>query len=155
MTARIVRGDVVRFCRLHKALGLPRFHAALMDVPYELGGKVAFDDDGNAYKTGSGGGFMNSAWDSTGVAFDPETWRAIADTLLPGAYLFVFAGNLNDDLISVAMRRAGLVKQHKSLAWSNGSSLPKTTQISNQVDDQWAKENYDGWCECEDCDDGE
>ncbi len=134
MTARVVRGDVVRFCRLHKALGLPRFHAALMDVPYELGGKVSIDDALNVSKVGSGGGFMSAAWDDTGVAFDPETWRAIAATLLPGAYLFVFAGNLNDDLISVAMRRAGLVKQHKALAWANGSSLPKTTQISTQVD---------------------
>lgn len=119
--ARIIKGDVVRYCQLHKALGLPLYSALLCDAPYALGsGKT---------------GFMNLKWDSIdGAAFQPETWRAISDVLLPGAYLFCFAGNLNDDLISVAMRRAGLVKQHKSLAWSNGSSLPKTSRIDTRID---------------------
>lgn len=91
------------------------FHAALMDAPYEMQ-------------------FMGKDWDNTGVAFNPETWRLIARCLHPGAFLFVMAGTINDDLISVAMRQAGLRKYHRAAAWSYGSGFPKATRIDVAVD---------------------
>ena len=109
----------------------PLFHAALMDAPYEME-------------------FMGRAWDNSGVAFNPETWRLIARCLHPGAFLLVCAGTINDDLISVAMRQAGLRKYHKAMAWGYGSGFPKAARISSQLDDRWAKENYGGWCDCDD-----
>jgi hypothetical protein len=93
----------------------PLFHAALMDAPYEIA-------------------FMGRQWDNSGVAFQPETWAAIARCLHPGAFLFVFAGTINDDLISVAMRQAGLRKHHKMLSWSYGSGLQKSTRMDDKLD---------------------
>lgn len=86
------------------------FMALFCDAPYEIG-------------------FMSKGWDASGVAFDPETWKAFARILYPGAYLFVFAGTLNDDLISLAMRQAGLRKHHKMLSWGYGSGFPKATRV--------------------------
>jgi len=91
------------------------FHAAMMDAPYEEE-------------------FMGKGWDATGVAFNPTTWAAIAKHLHPGAFLFVFAGTLNDDLISVAMRHAGLRKYHRSGAWLYGSGFPKAAKLDTIID---------------------
>jgi len=77
---------------------------------------------------------MNSQWDGTGVSFDSETWKGIAKLLHPGGFLFVFAGTVNDDLISVAMRKAGLRKFHCLRGWVNGSGFPKATRVDVQVD---------------------
>ena len=107
------------------------YHAAFCDAPYEQE-------------------FMGKGWDNSGIAFNIETWKGIARHLHPGAFLFVFAGTLNDDLISVAMRQAGLRKYHRSGAWIFGSGFPKAARISTKVDDRWAKKEYGGWCECED-----
>ena len=44
--------------------------AVVCDPPYELG-------------------FMGKAWDATGVAYRPETWRAARRVLKPGGHLLV------------------------------------------------------------------
>lgn len=93
----------------------PQFHCLLTDCPYEQE-------------------FMNKKWDSTGVAFDPETWKALTNHLLPGAFIFVMAGTLNNDLISVAMRNAGLRKYHQMMGWAYGSGFPKATRIDTAID---------------------
>jgi hypothetical protein len=98
----------------------PKFHALLCDAPYHLGP----------------GGFMGEGWDASGVSFRPETWEALAQHLYPGAFMFVFAGAINDDLISVAMRRAGLRRHYKVLTWVYGQGMPKGTRIDAQVYDE-------------------
>lgn len=130
----IINADVLDWCR--DFTGEP-FHAALCDCPYEL--REVEDAELTAILTGTAGGkntggFMSQDWDRTGLVFRPETWRVIARCLHPGAFLFVFAGCLNDDLISVAMRRAGLRKHHKSLAWINGASMKKGVRADVQLD---------------------
>jgi hypothetical protein len=70
------------------------------------------------------------------VSFRPETWKALTRHLHPGAFLFVFAGAINDDLISVAMRRAGLRKHYKVLTWVYGQGMPKATRVDSQVYDE-------------------
>lgn len=112
MTHDITQGDILDWAARYDG---PLFHAALMDAPYEEE-------------------FMGKGWDNTGIALNPETWKAIARCLYPGAFLLVFAGTLNDDLISVAMRQAGLRKYHRGAAWVYGSGFPKATQISPQID---------------------
>lgn len=92
-----------------------KFHALFCDAPYELN-------------------FMGKSWDSSGVAFNLDTWSALAEHLLPGAFLFVFAGTLNDDLISVTMRQAGLRKFHKTINWGYGSGFPKGVRIDTVID---------------------
>lgn len=108
----IVQADILKWTETYDG---ELFHAAFMDAPYEQS-------------------FMGREWDARGVAFDPETWKAIARHLYPGAWLFVFAGTINDDLISLAMREAGLRKHHKALAWGFGSGFPKATRISDKID---------------------
>lgn len=105
-------GDAVKWARGYEG---PLFHALFCDAPYEME-------------------FMGKDWDRSGVAFDPETWKAFARVLYPGAFLFVFAGTINDDLISVAMREAGLRKFHKMMGWAYGSGFPKASRIDTQVD---------------------
>ena len=51
-------------CTTYEPEGM--FHALLCDPPYELG-------------------FMGRTWDSTGVAFNPETWAHFKKFLYPGA----------------------------------------------------------------------
>jgi site-specific DNA-methyltransferase (adenine-specific) len=36
---------------------------------------------------------MGKAWDRTGVAFRPDTWRAVLDVMKPGAHLVAFGGS--------------------------------------------------------------
>jgi site-specific DNA-methyltransferase (adenine-specific) len=105
----IHHGDAIEWAKEYK--GEP-FHALFSDAPYEMD-------------------FMGHEWDSSGVAFDPETWRAFARILYPGAFLFVFAGTINDDLISYAMRSAGLRKFHKMMGWAYGSGFPKGSRVNH------------------------
>lgn len=108
----IVNADIIEWSESYRG---PKFHALLCDAPYEMA-------------------FMNKSWDSSGIVFNPDTWRVLAEHLLPGAFLFVFAGTLNDDLISVAMRQAGLRKFHKTINWAFGSGFPKASNIAVQID---------------------
>ena len=112
MTLQIATADVLDWAASYEG---PAFHALLTDCPYEME-------------------FMGKEWDGSGVSFQSETWAALAKHLLPGAFLMVFAGTLNDDLISVAMRQAGLRKFHKALAWAYGSGFPKATRIDTAID---------------------
>jgi hypothetical protein len=106
---RLILGDCVQWAR--KYSGDP-FHALFCDAPYEMD-------------------FMGQDWDASGVAFDPETWKALARPLYDGAFLFVFAGTINDDLISYAMRQAGLRKFHKMMGWVYGSGFPKASRLNH------------------------
>jgi site-specific DNA-methyltransferase (adenine-specific) len=112
MSATMHCADILEWAETYT--GEP-FHALLADAPYEMN-------------------FMGRDWDSSGLVFQPDTWRAIAKHLLPGAFLFVFAGTINDDLISVAMRQAGLRKHHKAISWSQGEGFPKGQRIDTLVD---------------------
>lgn len=92
--------------------GLP-FHAILTDAPYELS-------------------FMGSRWDRTGIAFRPDTWKALAQYLLPGAFGLCFASSRGWHRLACAIEDAGL-RIHPSLfCWANGSSFPKATRIPDE-----------------------
>ena len=52
------------------------FSGIIADPPYDLGNS----------------GMMGMAWDRTGVAFDPETWRLVLRLLKPGAHTAIFGG---------------------------------------------------------------
>jgi hypothetical protein len=130
----IIHADILDWAATYT--GEP-FHAAFLDAPYELreiDGRELDRILGNMeYETGKKG-FMGRAWDGTGSVFRAVFWEAIARHLYPGGFIVVFGGTLNDDLISLAMRRAGLRKYHKALAWCNLSGFPKATAIAPQLD---------------------
>jgi len=94
-----------------------KFHALLCDPPYELG-------------------FMGKDWDRSGIAFNPDTWAALAEHLYPGAFGMAFASSRGWHRLAVAIEDAGL-RIHPSifmLGWSYGSGFPKATNISGWID---------------------
>lgn len=109
--ARLVRGDVLQWAAEYD--GSP-FHAALLDPPYELG-------------------FMSRKWDSTGIAFRPETWAALGKHLHPGAFCMAFGSCRGWHRMAVAIEDAGFVI-HPSMffLYCFGNGFPKATRVPDE-----------------------
>lgn len=84
---------------------------------------------------------MNSAWD-TDIAFRPETWKALAQHLLPGAFVMAFASSRGYHRVACALEDAGLIL-HPALGWLTGQGFPKSTRIP---DDRFAAHRYGRQC---------
>ena len=83
--------------------------AIVTDPPYELG-------------------FMGKKWDSTGVAFDPETWRAALRVLKPGGHLLSFGGSRTYHRMACAIEDAGF-EIRDQIMWIYGSGFPKGSNL--------------------------
>ena len=88
--------------------------ACITDPPYEIG-------------------FMGKAWDRSGVAFDPDTWRAVLRVLKPGAHLLAFGGTRTVHRIACAIEDAGFDIRDQ-LSWLYGSGFPKSLDVSKAID---------------------
>ena len=88
----------------------------ITDPPYELG-------------------FMGKKWDSSGVAFQPETWQAVFRVLKPGAILLAFGGTRTYHRMVCAIEDAGF-EIRDTIAWVYGSGFPKSYDISKGIDKQ-------------------
>ena len=88
----------------------------ITDPPYELG-------------------FMGKKWDSSGIAFQPETWQAVYRVLKPGALLLAFGGTRTYHRIACAIEDAGF-EIRDTIAWVYGSGFPKSYDISKGIDKQ-------------------
>ncbi len=110
MSVAVHLADCVEWLRAYDG---PLFDSAVTDPPYELG-------------------FMGKKWDSTGVAFRPETWRAVYDALKPGAHLVAFSGTRTYHRMACAIEDAGF-EIRDQLAWCYGSGFPK----SHNIGDGW------------------
>jgi DNA modification methylase len=86
----------------------------ITDPPYELG-------------------FMGKAWDSTGVAFRPETWAAVLRVCKPGAMLLAFGGSRTFHRLTCAIEDAGW-EIRDCMSWLYGSGFPKSLDISKAID---------------------
>lgn len=102
----LVNAEIMEWCGSYKG---PPFHSCLCDPPYELG-------------------MMSKSWDSTGIAFRPDTWAALAEHLYPGAFVMAFAGTRGYHRMAVAMEDAGLII-HPAIGWTFGSGFPKATRV--------------------------
>jgi site-specific DNA-methyltransferase (adenine-specific) len=114
----IICDDVLHWAETYDG---PKFHALCADPPYSLG-------DGKR-------GFMNATWD-TNIAFRHDTWQALAQHLLPGAFGACFASARGWHRLACAIEDAGLVI-HPSifmLGWAQGSGFPKASRIDTQID---------------------
>lgn len=118
------------------------FDSCVTDPPYELtGGKkggsgeasLNLDSPAGRSRISTGGGFMGKEWDSTGVAFDPATWREVFRVLRPGAHLAVFGGTRTYHRMAVAIEDAGF-EIRDSLHWIYGSGFPKSLDVSKAID---------------------
>lgn len=131
---RIHHGD----CRIiAKELPPESSHAILCDPPYELG-------------------FMGSKWDRSGVAFDPETWKALAECLIPGGFGMAFASSRGWHRLACAIEDAGLdihptifnyhtgeqIELNSMWGWSFGSGFPKATRVA--TDNEEMKAAFEG-----------
>ena len=96
--------------------GLPEnsVDTCITDPPYELG-------------------FMGKKWDSSGIAFQPETWQAVFRVLKPGAILLAFGGTRTYHRIACAIEDAGF-EIRDTIAWVYGSGFPKSYDISKGID---------------------
>jgi len=98
--------------------GLPEnsVDTCITDPPYELG-------------------FMGKKWDSSGVAFQVETWQAVFRVLKPGAILLAFGGTRTYHRIACAIEDAGF-EIRDTIAWVYGSGFPKSYDIGKGIDKQ-------------------
>jgi DNA modification methylase len=74
--------------------------------------------------------FMGKAWDGRGVAFRPDTWRAVYRVLKPGAYLAAFGGTRTSHRMVCAIEDAGFVIRD-SLTWLYGQGFPKSLNLGH------------------------
>lgn len=88
--------------------------AIVTDPPYELG-------------------FMGKAWDSAGIAYDPEVWAQALRVLKPGGHLLAFGGTRTWHRLAVAIEDAGF-EIRDSLMWLYGSGFPKSLDVSKAID---------------------
>jgi len=98
--------------------GLPEnsVDTCITDPPYELG-------------------FMGKKWDSSGIAFQPETWQAVFRVLKPGAILLAFGGTRTYHRMVCAIEDAGF-EIRDTIAWVYGSGFPKSYDISKALEAQ-------------------
>lgn len=109
-TVNLIQGDM-----LERLADLPAdsFDSSVTDPPYEIG-------------------FMGRAWDSTGIAFRPETWSAVLRVLKPGAHLLAFGATRGYHRMAVAIEDAGF-EIRDTLMWVFGSGFPKGTSIAKAI----------------------
>jgi DNA modification methylase len=107
----ILRGDCVERMR---ELDEASVDAICTDPPYELG-------------------FMNRAWDRSGVAYRVETWREALRILKPGGHLLAFGGTRTYHRLACAVEDAGF-EIRDSLIWLYGSGFPKSLDVSKAID---------------------
>lgn len=136
---RVVRGECVDAMR---ALPDASVDAVVTDPPYDLtankrGGtgsaSLNLDSPAGRARIGTGGGFMGKAWDATGIAFDPATWREVLRVLKPGGYLAAFGGTRTYHRMACAIEDAGF-EIRDSLHWIYGSGFPKSLDVSKAID---------------------
>lgn len=111
MTVRLLCGD----CREVLATLPPEsIDACVTDPPYEIG-------------------FMGKAWDSSGVAFQADTWRAVLRVLKPGAHLVAFGGARTYHRMACAIEDAGF-EIRDQIMWLYGEGFPKSVNVAAAID---------------------
>lgn len=80
-----------------------------------------------------GAGFMGKAWDGGDVAFRPETWVKVLDSLKPGAHLLAFGGTRTYHRLACAIEDAGF-EIRDCIMWIFGSGFPKSLDVSKAID---------------------
>ncbi|HRT92631.1 MAG TPA: DNA methyltransferase, partial [Anaerolineaceae bacterium] len=94
MSVQLYLGDCLEVMR---TLDENSIDTCITDPPYELG-------------------FMGKKWDSSGIAFQPETWQAVYRVLKPGAIMLAFGGTRTYHRIACAIEDAGF-EIRDTIAW--------------------------------------
>jgi len=78
-------------------------------------------------------GFMGRSWDSTGIAFQKETWELCFKVLKPGGHLLAFSGSRTYHRMAVAIEDAGF-EIRDQVMWLYGSGFPKSMNVGKALD---------------------
>jgi len=91
-------------------------------------------------------GFMGRSWDSTGIAFQKETWELCFKVLKPGGHLLAFSGSRTYHRMAVAIEDAGF-EIRDQVMWLYGSGFPKSMNIGKVIDkkNREIMNEYKGW----------
>ncbi len=96
-------------------------------------------------------GFMGKSWDSSGIAFNPDTWKICYNALKSGGYLLAFGGSRTYHRIACAIEDAGF-EIRDTIMWIYGSGFPKSMNIGLAIDKKngveskiKAQNEWDGW----------
>ena len=120
---RILAGDCVARMGMMEESSIDN---CITDPPYEIG-------------------FMGKGWDTTGVAYNPRTWRAVHRVLKPNGFLAVFAATRTQHRIAHAIERAGF-EIIDIISWCYGTGFPKSHNISKAIDKKGGKSiSWEGW----------
>lgn len=111
------KDDLVTLWQGNSRLVLPEFDensldSCVTDPPYELG-------------------FMGKSWDSTGIAYNADLWRAVYRVLKPGAYLLAFGGTRTYHRMACAIEDAGF-EIRDQIQWIYASGFPKSLDVNKQ-----------------------
>jgi site-specific DNA-methyltransferase (adenine-specific) len=124
---RVEHGD----CReVIKTLADDSIDSIITDPPYHLVAMTKRFGAANAAPAKSADhqriarGFMQTEWDGSGVAFDPETWIALKRVLRPGGFLLAFGAPRSHHRLACAIEDAGFVIQD-CIMWLFGQGWPK------------------------------
>jgi len=90
------------------------FDSVVTDSPYEIG-------------------FMNKAFDKTGVAYDVDMWREVLRVLKPGGHLLSFGGSRTYHRMACAIEDAGF-EIRDQVMWLTGQGFPKSYNIGKGID---------------------
>jgi site-specific DNA-methyltransferase (adenine-specific) len=85
-------------------------------------------------------GFMGKGWDSTGVAFQIDTWKKALRVLKSGGYLLAFNHSRQFHRMAVAIEDAGF-EIRDTIMWLYGSGFPKSLNVAKAIDKH---NSYDG-----------
>lgn len=84
--------------------------AVVCDPPYELD-------------------YMASAWDRSGIAYDPIVWREVLRVLKPGGFVVAFGGSRTYHRLGMAIEDAGF-EIRDSLLWLYGTGFPASLNLA-------------------------
>jgi site-specific DNA-methyltransferase (adenine-specific) len=82
---------------------------------------------------------MGRSWDSTGIAFQKETWELCFKVLKPGGHLLAFSGSRTYHRMAVAIEDAGF-EIRDQVMWLYGSGFPKSMNIGKSLDKKLGNE---------------
>jgi DNA modification methylase len=111
----VIHGDCLEVMR---CMADASVDAVVTDPPYDL-------------TSGNGRGFMDKAWDGTGIAFRVELWAEVIRALKPGGHLLAFGGTRTYHRMTCAIEDAGF-EIRDSIHWIYGQGFPKSRNLKGE-----------------------